>query len=90
MHVVHVWYLWASLHRSDCVLLIVGLQQRPLEDVRESRLRSVTEHHCRLKNTATKKKKSPSVHCLALLNHFPHLTYTHTLSPLVPQTPLSP
>lgn len=56
MHVVYVKYLWASLHRSDCVIVIVAPQQRPIEEARQSRLRSVTEHHCQLKNPATKKK----------------------------------
>lgn len=46
MHVVYVQNLWASLHRSDCVLVIVVLEQSPLKDVSESRLRSVTEPHC--------------------------------------------
>lgn len=75
MHVVYVLYTWASLQRSDCVLVIVVLGWKPLEDVRKSRLRSVTKHHCSSakgfcweKNPATKKKNAfTALPCLLLL-----------------------
>lgn len=95
MHVVHVKYPWASLHRSGCVLVIVALQWRPPEDVRESRLRRVTKHHCHSAKgfnwkALQQRKRSSSVHCLAPLNPFPppH-THTYTLSYNSPPRPLS-
>lgn len=86
MHALYAHSTWAGLHRGDCVLVIVVLGWKPLEDVRKSRLRSVTKHHCCSangfswgKNPATKKKKIPSLHCTATSTPPPQPhTVTHT------------
>lgn len=95
-YVVYAQYLLVSLHRSGCVLEIVAPERRPPEDVRESRLRGVTEHHCHSakgfnwKALQPKKKKKSSLHCS--LNPFPQssLTHTHTHCYNWPARPLSP
>lgn len=68
------------LHRSGCVLVIVALERRPPEDVRESRLRSVTEHHCHTAKgfnwKAPQQRKKMS--CALPLEPLPPSSYTYT------------
>lgn len=84
---------------QDCVLVIVALERSPLEDVRESRLRSVTEHHCHSakgfnwKSLATKKKNRlqwTAFPPFPSTSHTQHWVYTSCYNSSPPDQSLSP
>lgn len=75
MYAVNVQYVWASVRRSDCVFVIVVLEWRPLENVRERQLINVTEHHCHsAEGLQVKSPLSPTSH--TLMYYFPKLPRT--------------